>query len=41
LERFGAMGEPFQVVDPMWILAGIAETRGDIDGAAQRGCPSA
>jgi tetratricopeptide (TPR) repeat protein len=34
LERFDALGEVFQVVDPLWILAGIAEARGDIDRAA-------
>src|SRR5262249_985614 len=34
LERFGALEEPFQVGDPLWVLAGIEEARGDIDGAA-------
>jgi predicted ATPase/DNA-binding SARP family transcriptional activator len=32
-ERFDALGEPFQIVDPLWVLAAIAEARGDIDGA--------
>jgi predicted ATPase len=34
LERFDAMGEVFQAVDPLWVLAGIAEAHGDLDRAA-------
>jgi predicted ATPase/DNA-binding SARP family transcriptional activator len=34
LERFDALGETFLSVDPLWVLAAIAEARGDIDRAA-------
>jgi tetratricopeptide (TPR) repeat protein len=34
VERFDAEGEPFLVVSPLNALAGIAEARGDLEGAA-------
>jgi predicted ATPase/DNA-binding SARP family transcriptional activator len=34
LERLDAIGAALQAVDPLWVLAGIAEARGDLDRAA-------